>query len=122
MSSLIPGPLTGARKQLAEALTLLLPESPFYATLASLPPPDLTSPTATTTSVAQSAIHNSLPVLEELVSIYEKYEQGVQRDEISKRRTRLNAPPLEQIQQNVALEVLSVSQVQYGYFDDNASF
>nr|VWP02312.1 Uncharacterized protein [Ganoderma boninense] len=97
--------------ELAEALTLLLPESPFYATLSLLPPPDPTNPTSTPTFVAQSAIHNSLPVLEELVSIYEKHEQGVQRDEISKRRTRLNAPPLEQIRRDVALEILSTSQL-----------
>ncbi|PIL34098.1 hypothetical protein GSI_03809 [Ganoderma sinense ZZ0214-1] len=97
--------------ELAEALTLLLPESPFYATLSLLPPPDPTSPTSTTTFVAQSAIHNSLPVLEELVSIYEKHEQGVRRDEVSKRRTRLNGPPLEQIQRDVALEILSISQL-----------
>ena len=102
-------------KQLAEALTLLLPESPFYATLSTLPIPDPTNPTSTTTFVVQSAIHNSLPVLEELVSIYEKHEQGVQRDEISKRRTRLNGPPLEQIQRDVVLEILSTSQVQFSF-------
>lgn len=101
--------------ELAEALTLLLPESPFYATLSSLPPPDSTNPTSTTTFVAQSAIHNSLPVLEELVSIHEKHEQGVQRDEISKRRTRLNGPSLETIQRDVALEILSISQLPHLY-------
>ncbi|KAH9895045.1 TPR-like protein [Cubamyces lactineus] len=102
---------TGSRMQLAQVLTLLLPDSDLYPVLSTLPPPDLTNPTATAIGPIQLAIHNSLPVLEELVSLYEEEEQGVIQSEISKRRTRLNAPPADQIQRDVTLEVLSTSQL-----------
>ena len=88
-----------------------MPGSLFYSTLATLPAPDPTNPALTTTFDAQSAIHNSLPILEELVAIYEKAEDAWSRNEVEKRRTRLNAPPVEQIRKDVAIEVISGSQV-----------
>ncbi|OJT10137.1 Superkiller protein 3 [Trametes pubescens] len=99
------------RIQLADALSLLLPESPLYSTLSSLPPLDPTNPTSTTIGETQAAVHNSLPVLEELVSIYEQEENNTAQNEISKRRTRLGAPPLDQIHRDVTLEVLGSSQL-----------
>ncbi|CDO72766.1 hypothetical protein BN946_scf184994.g19 [Trametes cinnabarina] len=101
----------GNRMQLAEALALLLPDSELYPVLSTLPPPDPTNPTSTTISPVQEAIYNSLPVLEELVSLYEQEEESVMENEISKRRMRLNAPPTEQIRRDVTLEVLSDSQL-----------
>ncbi|KAI0633616.1 TPR-like protein [Trametes polyzona] len=100
-----------SRLELAEALSLLLPESPLYATLSTLPPPDPTNPTSTNIAQIQAAVHNSLPILEELVSIYEQEENSVAQNEIAKRRTRLGAPPLDQIHRDVTLEVLSSSQL-----------
>ena len=97
------------RCQLADALTLLLPESPFYAVLSTLPPPDPTNPTSTSTFVVQSAIHNALPILEELVVIYEKEEARKSEQETKLRRERLGAPPLEQIKRDVALDIISQS-------------
>ena len=99
------------RDQLAEALSLFLPGSPFYDVLSALPPPDYTNPAATSTFIAQASIHNSLPILEELVAIYEKEEDTKAKIEIEKRRTRLGAPPLEQLRKDVALEIVSVSKV-----------
>ncbi|KAI8969575.1 TPR-like protein [Trametes punicea] len=104
-------PERGSRMQLAEALSLLLPESDLYPILSTLPPPDPTNPTSTAIGTTQEAIHNSLPLLEELVSLYEQEEESVIQSEINKRKTRLSAPPLDQIRREVALEVLSSSQL-----------
>ncbi|KAH9940522.1 TPR-like protein [Epithele typhae] len=98
-------------EQLAQALSLYLPDSPFYPILFTLPPPDLTNPTSTTTFEAQSAIQNSLPIIEELVDIYEKAERGVAEEEIKRRRQRLNGPSLDQTLRDVALERISNSKL-----------
>ena len=97
--------------QLAEALTLLLPSSPFHPVLSTLPPPDPTNPTSTNTFVAQTAIHDSLPILEELVSIYEREEATWEQSEIAKRRQRLNAPPPQEVQRVVTMELMARSKV-----------
>ncbi|TBU40919.1 TPR-like protein [Dichomitus squalens] len=96
--------------ELAEALALLLPESLFYPVLSSLPPPDPTNP-STATFVVQSAIHNSLPILEELVSIYEQDETTWQESEITKRRQRLDAPSPQEVQRAVTLELMARSKL-----------
>ncbi|OSD01253.1 TPR-like protein [Trametes coccinea BRFM310] len=101
----------GDRMQLAEALSLLLPDSDLYPVLSTLPPPDPTNPTSTTIGPVQSAVHNTLPVLEELVSLYEQEEESFTQSEIAKRKTRLNAPPTDQIRREVTLEVLADSQL-----------
>ncbi|RPD63776.1 TPR-like protein [Lentinus tigrinus ALCF2SS1-6] len=103
--------LQSTRLELAEALSLLLPDSPFYPVLSILPPPDPTNPTATTTFVAQSAVHDSLPILEELVSIHEQEEKAVGDAEVAKRRQRLAAVSPEETRKQVALEILSKSQL-----------
>ncbi|KAF5372987.1 hypothetical protein D9758_001789 [Tetrapyrgos nigripes] len=91
--------------QLVEALSFLLPSSPFYDLLATLPPPDPTSPASTTTFNIQSSIHNTLTVLEELVSIVERQEEESFKKEVDKRRLRLGAPGLEQIRNEVGREI-----------------
>ncbi|KAI0356305.1 TPR-like protein [Trametes cingulata] len=95
----------------AEVLYLLLPESDLYSVLSTLPPPDPTNPTSTSIGSIQSAAHNSLPILEELVSIYEQEENNVAQSEIGKRRQRLGAPPVDQIIRDVTLEVLASSKL-----------
>ncbi|TFY78330.1 hypothetical protein EWM64_g5681 [Hericium alpestre] len=101
--------------QLSDALSLYLPDSPFYSTLSSLPPPDPTNPIATTTNSSQSAVQNSLPVLEEIVSLLEKDEQETIEQEMKKRRTRLNAGGPEEIKREVGREVYSASKLPVFY-------
>ncbi|KAI0743910.1 TPR-like protein [Daedaleopsis nitida] len=101
----------GTRPELADALALLLPGSPFYPLLSSLPPPDPTNPTSTTIYLVQTAIHNTLPLSEEIVLIHEREEEMIIQREVSNRRQRLGAPPAEQIQRDVALEVISRSKL-----------
>lgn len=90
---------------------MLLHDSPYYGVLSTLPAPDPTNPTATTTFVAQSAVHNSLPILEEIVAVFEKDETEAIQREVEKRRMRLGAPPVGQIRKDVDKEVLEVSKV-----------
>ena len=97
--------------QLAQALFLLLPESPFYSVLSTLPPPDPTNPTSTSTHPTQSAIHNSLPILDELVSLYEEEENETMEKEVQKRRTRLGAAGPAQGKREGAREFLGPSRV-----------
>ena len=106
----LPQLLTDLR-QIADTLTLLLPGSPFYPVLSTLPPPDPTNPTGTTTFLAQSAIHNSLPILEEIVGIVERNEQSAFEKEVQKRRTRLGAAGPEQIKRDVGREIWGASKV-----------
>lgn len=96
---------------MARTLGLFLPESPFYSTLSELPPPDATSPTATTTFFAQTAIHDSLPLLEEIVSIHEKDEENNYNREVDARRKRLDAAGPEEVRKEVVREIWSVSKV-----------
>lgn len=98
-------------KQVARTLGLFLPESPFYSTLSELPPPDATNPTATTTFFAQTVIQDSLPILEEIVSIHEKDEETNYDREVEKRRMRLGAAGPEEVKKEVGREIWSVSKV-----------
>ncbi|KAI0700930.1 TPR-like protein [Cytidiella melzeri] len=104
-------PAVDVHMQLADALTLLLPESAYYGLLSGLPPPEPTAPTATTTFYAQSAIHDSLPIIEEIVSIIEKHEHDVFTNEVAKRRTRLGAAGPEAVKREVGREVWSSSRL-----------
>ena len=96
-----------------EALSLLLPQSQLYQVLSSLPPPDLTNPTGTTTMTIQMAIQDSLPVIEEIVSLAEKDEEEMIKKEVDKRRMRLGASGPEQLRREVGREVRGVSKVGY---------
>ncbi|GBE81379.1 Superkiller protein [Sparassis crispa] len=95
--------------QLAETLSTMLPSSSFYSTLSTLPPPDPTSPTSTSTYPTQVAVHDSLPVLEEIVSIHEREEKTKVEKDVSRRRMRLGAAGPEQLQREVEREVLEIS-------------
>ena len=92
-------------------MSLLLPESQYYSTLALLPAPEPTAPNSTTTFLTQTAIYDSLPIIQEILSIREKSEQETIKKEVENRRTRLGAPPLRLLQQEVELEFLRLSQV-----------
>ena len=97
--------------QVVTALALYLPTSDLYPVLSSLPPPDATNPDATTTFTAQSAIQDSLPILQEIIQILEKYEDTTFAQEVDQRRKRLGAPPPDVIRREVGYEVLSASRV-----------
>ncbi|TCD60261.1 Superkiller protein 3 [Steccherinum ochraceum] len=101
----------GTSSQLCDALHLWLPTSEYYPLLSTLPPPDATNPNATTTFTAQSAMQNSLPVLEEIVAVLETDEQATLKSEFDKRRTRLGAAGPEQIRKDVGREVWSSSKL-----------
>lgn len=100
--------------QIADSLFLLLPGSPFYPVISTLPLPDATNPTATTTFVTQSAIHNSLPTLEEIIAIFESHEKATFEREVSNRRQRLGAGNPEQVQNEVGREIWGQSRVSCG--------
>lgn len=79
--------------------------------LSSLPPPDPTNPTITTTFDIQSAVYNSLSVIQEIVSLLEKEEDETLQKEVEKRRMRLGASRPEVLRKEVGKEIWSVSQV-----------
>lgn len=97
--------------QVVTALALYLPTSDLYPVLSSLPPPDATNPGATTTFLAQSAIQNGLPIIQEIVQVLEKYEDTTFTQEVDKRRKRLGAPSPDVIRQEVGFEVWNESRV-----------
>ncbi|KAJ4468236.1 TPR-like protein [Lentinula aciculospora] len=101
----------GTPTQLVDALYLLLPDSALYHTLSNLPPPDSTNPTSTTTFLVQTAIYNSLIVIEELISILEGDEANYTQKEFEKRRTRLNAGSADQIRKEIGREVWGKSRL-----------
>jgi superkiller protein 3 len=59
----------------------------------------------------QAAVHNTLPTLEEVISLTEAEEEGVFRREIEKRRTRLGASSPEQLRKEVFKEISTESKV-----------
>ncbi|KAI0915649.1 hypothetical protein AcW1_003803 [Taiwanofungus camphoratus] len=99
------------RMQLADALSLICPESPLYPALSTLPPPDPTNSESMSAYFTQAAIQNSLPVLEEIVSLHEQEEEEMIRKEIAKRRTRLGAAGPEELQKEVNREILGSSRL-----------
>ena len=107
---LIPASFSDFLQQIA-ALCLLLESSPLYSVLSTLPEPEPTAPTSTTTFTVQEAVYNSLPTLEQLVDLNESEEADFLKREVEKRRTRLGAPPLERLKLDVGLEVWELSQV-----------
>ncbi|EIN11575.1 superkiller protein 3 SKI3 [Punctularia strigosozonata HHB-11173 SS5] len=107
----------GSSQDVVTALSNFLPDSPYYDTLSLLPPPDPTNPTGTTTFFAQSAIHNSLPILEEIVELSERAEENSIEKEIEKRRTRLGASSAQQLRLEVGREYWSISKLPRLYTD-----
>jgi superkiller protein 3 len=57
------------------------------------------------------AIHDSLPVLEEIVNLTEKDEEEVVKREVEKRRMRLGASGPEKLKKEVGREVWGGSKV-----------
>lgn len=107
--------------QIVKALSLLLPDSPLYPVLSTLPPPDPTAPTATSTFPTQSAIHNSLPVIEEITALTEKEESEVLEKEVNKRRQRLGSAGPEELRKQVGLEIWGSSEVRVIWFPLSAT-
>ncbi|KAH9978973.1 TPR-like protein [Lactifluus volemus] len=103
----------GSRRQLCDAMLLYLPDSPLYPTLSTLPAPDFTNPVSTTTSYSQAAIHDSLPILEEVVSLIETDENETLEREIARRRTRLTTEPRspQEVKNEVVREVYGDSML-----------
>lgn len=101
----------GTQAEIISALSYLLPSSPIYPVLSSLPPPDPSNPTTTTILDIQSAVYNSLPIIDEIVERTEKIEKETFSKEFEKRRTRLNAGTPSQIRKALGLEIWSKSKV-----------
>lgn len=60
-------------------------------------------------------MHNSLPTLEEIVSLTEADEKRTFQSEVAKRRTRLNAGSLRDVENEVAKEVYGSSKLPHLY-------
>ncbi|KAF8557962.1 superkiller protein 3 [Imleria badia] len=101
----------GTRQQVVGALSYLLPDSSLSATLSNLPPPDPTNPTASSISDTQAAVHDSLPIIEEIVSIIERDEEVFVKNEFDKRRTRLGGPSPDQLKKDIGVEVWGTSRL-----------
>ncbi|KAJ3501664.1 hypothetical protein NLJ89_g9238 [Agrocybe chaxingu] len=101
----------GTQQQLISGLSYYLPESKLYPLLSTLPLPDPTNPTGTTTFDAQDSIHNGFRVLEEIVSLTERLEEDTFKREVERRRTRLGASSPEQIRKEVFREISGKSQL-----------
>ncbi|KAF8342132.1 TPR-like protein [Cantharellus anzutake] len=102
---------SGTRAEIIGALSLLLPSSPLYPFLSALPPPDYTQPTSTTTFPIQDAIYNSLPLLEEIMTLSEQEEKLVVDKEVQKRRQRIDAGTPQEIRNAVVLEIAKSSNL-----------
>ena len=95
-----------------DSLANYLRESALYTLLSSLPLPDPTSPTSTTTFETQVAIHDGLNVLEEMISLAETLEDDAYKREVDKRRMRLGASSPDQLKKEVFKDISDSSQVQ----------
>lgn len=74
--------------------------------------PDQTNPTGSSTYEAESLIHNSLPILEEILRDKEQEEQSAIQREVEKRRQRLTTTTsAEDTKKAVMLEVMSKSEL-----------
>ncbi|KAG9127255.1 Superkiller protein 3 [Ceratobasidium sp. 392] len=103
--------------ELVNALSLLLPGSRLYDVLSTIPPPEPTAPTKTTINDMQVAIANSLPVLEEIVSLVERSEEDAYAKEVERRRTRINAGTQQEVQNEVGRDIWGASKLPAWYED-----
>jgi superkiller protein 3 len=67
----------------------------------------------TTTYTTQVAIHDALPVLEELVALLEEEEEQLLKKEIDKRRMRLGACDPVQLKKEVGCKIWGASLVRF---------
>ncbi|CAE6511205.1 unnamed protein product [Rhizoctonia solani] len=107
----------GSVLEIVNALSLLLPESRLYDVLSTIPPPEPTAPTKTTIYEIQEAMANSLPVLEEIVSLVERSEEEAYTKEVERRRTRLNAGTQQEVQNEVGRDIWGASKLP-GLYED----
>ncbi|KAG8752591.1 Superkiller protein 3 [Ceratobasidium sp. 428] len=103
--------------ELVSALSLLLPESRLYDVVSTIPPPEPTAPTKTTIHDIQVAIANSLPILEEIVSLAEHSEEDAYTKEVERRRTRINAGTQQEVQNEVGRDIWGASKLPAWYED-----
>ena len=82
----------------------MLPSSPSIALLSKLPPPNPTSPTASTVHAIQLALQSNLPTLLEVVSLVEAEESNLIETEIKKRRQRLGGQTLSAVETRKLVE------------------
>ncbi|GAA5887775.1 hypothetical protein JCM5296_001762 [Sporobolomyces johnsonii] len=103
----------GTKEELIESLSHLLPSSPSYPLLRSLPPYNATAPTSTTYPIVQRSITSPLPVFLELISLTHDLETSALEAEIKKRRQRLGGPALtaEETRRQVQAEQLPSSRL-----------
>jgi superkiller protein 3 len=59
----------------------------------------------------QVAIANSLPTLEEIVSLVERSEEDAYVKEVERRRTRINAGTPQEVQNEVGRDIWGASKV-----------
>ena len=103
--------LTPFSMQVVSALLYLLPDSSLSATLSDLPPPNPTNPSASSIFETQVAVHDSLPIIEEIISIIERDEEVFIKNEFDRRRTRLGGPSPDQLKKDIGVEVWGTSRV-----------
>ncbi|KAJ1304710.1 hypothetical protein OPQ81_005849 [Rhizoctonia solani] len=107
----------GSILEVVNALSLLLPQSRLYDVLSTIPPLEPTAPTKTTIYEIQEAMANSLPVLEEIVSLVERSEEEAYLKEVERRRTRLNAGTQQEVQNEVGRDIWGASKLP-GLYED----
>lgn len=96
-----------------DSLSNYLHGSPFHTLLSTLPPPDPTNPTSTTTFEAQVAIHHGSDILDEIIFLTEILEADTSSRELEKRRMRLGALGPDQLRKEVFRDISDSSQVQF---------
>jgi superkiller protein 3 len=99
------------RAQVTEALSLVLPKSPYYDLLATLPEPQPTQPTGSSVYEIQQMIHDSLPVITEILASTETDEAKAIKSEIDRRRMRLTSGSAAETRQAVQREVMGKSRL-----------
>ncbi|CAE6416415.1 unnamed protein product [Rhizoctonia solani] len=107
----------GSILEVVNALSLLLPESRLYDVLSTIPPLEPTAPTKTTIYETQEAMANSLPLIEEIVSLVERSEEEAYTKEVERRRTRLNAGTQQEVQNEVGRDIWGASKLP-GLYED----
>lgn len=85
--------------QIMNALSLLLPSSPFFGLLSTLPPPDPTNPTASPIHELLVSLQNTLPIIYEILGLALADESGYISKEVATRRTRLSSARLTPAEQ-----------------------
>ncbi|KZT41438.1 TPR-like protein [Sistotremastrum suecicum HHB10207 ss-3] len=109
----------GTKSSLLTALSLVLPNSPFFPILSSLPEPDPQQAHSNAAHDVTVAVHNSLPIIEEMVEILEKQESDQVTKEVERRRMRLTSSgqSKEQLTNEVGRDIWASSQLP-GLYDE----